>query len=515
MNGTCLHQALTNQRSSMNINAELQALIDEAQTTGTLRGLPTRHFIDGAPQSAIGGATMDTLDPGTGRVFASFASGDKDDVDIAVASARRALSGPWSLMPPTERGRILHRAAELIRVNAHRLAVVETLDSGKRLSEALGDVASAAGTFAYYAGACDKLQGDTIPLGPDYLAYTLNEPVGVTAHIIPWNYPLSTAARGIAPALAAGCTVVAKPAEQTPLTALMLAELLLQAGVPPGVCNVVTGTGRQAGAALVSHPDIHHITFTGSVTTGIDVMRAAAPNITSLVLELGGKSPVVVLADCDMDAAVDGVIGAIFENAGQICSAGSRLVIARSIHEQFVERVVARSRALGLGHGLRDPGMGPVNSEAHLHKIAGYVDRAKARGIAVRCGGNISADPQTGRGWFYEPTVLDLLSPMDEAVQEEIFGPVLCVQVFDDLDEAVALANGTPFGLVAGIYTRDFSTAHRLARAIDAGQVFINEYFAGGIAVPFGGNKRSGFGREKGLEALRSYCKVKSVAARI
>lgn len=499
----------------MNIKPELEALVTEAQTTGTLRGLPTRHFIDGAPQSAVGGAVMDTFDPGTGRVFASFAAGDSHDVDRAVGAARRAQTGPWSVMAPAERGRILHRAAELIRANAHRLAVVETLDSGKRLSEALGDVAGAAGCFAYYAGACDKLQGDSIPLGPDYLAYTVNEPIGITAHIIPWNYPLSTAARGMAPALAAGCTVVAKPAEQTPLTALMLAGLLAQAGVPPGVCNVVTGTGRDAGAALVRHPDIHHITFTGSVSTGIDVMRSAAPNITRLVLELGGKSPVVVLADCDMDAAVDGVIGAIFENAGQICSAGSRLVIARSIHEPFVERVVARARALGLGHGLRDPGMGPVNSAAHLQKIAGYVDRAKARGVSVRCGGNISADPLTGRGWFYEPTVLDQLAPLDEAVQEEIFGPVLCVQVFDDLDQAVALANGTPFGLVAGIYTRDFSTAHRLARAIDAGQVFINEYFAGGIAVPFGGNKRSGFGREKGLEALRSYCKVKSVAARI
>ena len=499
----------------MNMDTELQALVTEAQTTGTLRGLPTRHFIDGAAQSAMGGAVMETFDPGTGRVFASFAAGNKDDVDSAVASARRAQTGPWSVMAPAERGRVLHRAAELIRANAHRLAVMETLDSGKRLSEALGDVAGAAGCFAYYAGACDKLQGDSIPLGPDYLAYTVNEPVGVTAHIIPWNYPLSTAARGMAPALAAGCTVVAKPAEQTPLTALMLAELLAQAGVPPGVCNVVTGTGRDAGAALVRHPDIDHITFTGSVSTGIDVMRAAAPNITRLVLELGGKSPVVVLADCDMDAAVDGVIGAIFENAGQICSAGSRLVIARSIHQHFVERVVARARALGLGHGLRDPGMGPVNSAAHLQKIAGYVDRAKARGVSVRCGGNISADPLTGRGWFYEPTVLDQLTPMDEAVQEEIFGPVLCVQVFDDLDQAVALANGTPFGLVAGVYTRDFSTAHRLARDIDAGQVFINEYFAGGIAVPFGGNKRSGFGREKGLEALRSYCKVKSVAARI
>jgi acyl-CoA reductase-like NAD-dependent aldehyde dehydrogenase len=311
--------------------------------------------------------------------------------------------------------------------------------------------------------------------------------------------------------------VVAKPAEQTPLTALMLAELCHQAGVPAGVCNVVTGTGREAGAALVRHPGVHHITFTGSVNTGIDVMRSAAPNITRLVLELGGKSPLLVLADADLAQAADNVMGAIFENAGQICSAGSRLLVARSVHEQLVAQVTARAAALrlSLGHGLRDPGMGPLNSEAHLHKVAGYVDRARARGVAVRTGGNIRPDPQTGLGWFYEPTVLDNLSPNDEAVQEEIFGPVLCVQVFDDLEEAVALANGTPFGLVAGVFTRDLCAAHRLARDIDAGQVYINEYFAGGISVPFGGNKRSGFGREKGLEALRSYSKTKSVVARL
>jgi len=458
---------------------------------------------------------METFDPGTGLAFARFAAGNADDVDVAVRSASAALCGRWHSMSPAERGRTLHRVADLIRTNAARLAVVETLDSGKRLVEALGDVAGAANCFDYYAGACDKHQGETIPLGPDYLAYTLHEPVGVTAHIIPWNYPLSTAARGIAPALAAGCTVVAKPAEQTPLTALMLADLCLQAGLPPGVCNVVTGTGREAGAALVRHPGIHHISFTGSVTTGVDVMQSAAPNITRLVLELGGKSPIVVLQDCDLDNAVDNVLGAIFENAGQICSAGSRLVVARAIHEQLVERVVARAQALTLGHGLRNPGIGPVSSVAHLHKIAGYVERARLRGVRVRTGGNIRRDPDTGQGWFFEPTVLDDLSPMDEAVQEEIFGPVLGVQVFDDLDEAVALANGTPFGLVAGVFTRDFSTAHRLAQRIDAGQVFINEYFAGGISVPFGGNKRSGFGREKGLEALRSYSRTKSVAARL
>ncbi len=494
---------------------DLKSLVHQAQTTGTLTGLPDQHLIDGQQRPSVAGGQMQTFDPGTGKAFASFAAGDGDDVDLAVAAARAALQGPWRTTTPSQRGRILAAIAQLIEANADRLAVVESLDCGKRLVEALGDVRGAASCFAYYAGACDKHEGSSIPLGPDHLAYTVNEPVGVTAHIIPWNYPLSTAARGIAPALAAGCSVVAKPAEQTPLTCLMLAGLCLQAGLPAGVCNVVTGTGATAGAALVRHPGVDHITFTGSVATGQQVMQSAAANVTRLVLELGGKSPVVVLADCDIDAAVEGVLGGIFENAGQICSAGSRLVIARSIHDRFVQRVVDRARTLTLGHGLRNPGMGPVNSRTHLHRIAGYVDRARARGVSILCGGAISADPQTGLGWFFEPTVLGNLQPDDEVVQQEIFGPVLAVQVFDDLEEALTLANGTRFGLVAGIYTRDFAVAHRLARDIDAGQVYLNEYFAGGISVPFGGNKLSGFGREKGLEALRSYCKVKSVAARI
>lgn len=497
------------------MQTELQGLVAEAQSTGRLSSLPDGHFIGGVFCASLDGAMMETLDPGTGRAFASFAAGQADDVQAVVHAAQQALRGPWAGLAPGQRGRILRQVADLIRANGPRLAVVETLDSGKRLVEALGDVAGAANCFDYYAGACDKHQGDSMPLGPDYLAYTLNEPVGVTAHIIPWNYPLSTAARGIAPALAAGCTVVAKPAEQTPLTALMLADLCHRAGVPAGVCNVLTGTGRSAGAALVRHPGVNHITFTGSVGTGIDVMQAAAPNITRLVLELGGKSPLVVLADADIDLAADNVMGAIFENAGQICSAGSRLLVARSVHGQLLEAVAARAAALSLGHGLRDPGMGPLNSESHLQKVAGYVARARARGVKVLTGGQACTDPQTGQGWFFQPTVLDDLAAFDEAVQEEIFGPVLCVQIFDDLEQALALANGTPFGLVAGVFTRDFSAAHRLARDIDAGQVFINEYFAGGISVPFGGNKRSGFGREKGLEALRSYSKTKSVVARL
>jgi aldehyde dehydrogenase (NAD+) len=492
--------------------AELTA---EALATGTLAGLPDRHVIDGTTVPATSGRVLDVFDPGTGQVFAQVAAGDAADIDHAVDAARKALKGPWGRLAPAERGRILSRAATLIRAEAERLAVVETLDSGKRLAEAKGDVAGAARAFEYYAGACDKLHGDSIPLGPDYLAYTVNEPVGVAAQIVPWNYPISTLARGLAPALAAGCAVVAKPAEQTPLTALMLADILLRAGLPPGACNVVTGTGAQAGAPLVAHPGIDHITFTGSVATGIGVMKAAAPNVTRLVLELGGKSPIVVLADADLDAAVEGVLGAIFENAGQICSAGSRLIVDRRIHAAFVARVVARARALKIGHGLRACDMGPVNSPLQLDRIAGFVDRAKARGAKVACGGLRDVDPESGRGWFFQPTILDDLAPDDEAVTSEIFGPVLAVQVADDAAHAVALANGTAFALVAGIYTKDFSTAHRLAREIDAGQVYINEYFAGGIETPFGGNRKSGFGREKGLEALRSYCKLKSVTARL
>ncbi|MBL8830893.1 MAG: aldehyde dehydrogenase family protein [Rhodospirillales bacterium] len=458
---------------------------------------------------------MDVCDPGTASIFAQVAAGDAADIDAAVLAAQRALKGPWGRIVPAERGRILARAAAMIRAEAERLAVVETLDSGKRLVEARGDVAGAARAFEYYAGACDKLQGDSIPLGPDYLAYTLNEPAGVAAQIVPWNYPISTLARGLAPALAAGCAVVAKPAEQTPLTALMLADLLLRAGLPAGTFNVVTGTGPGAGAPLVAHPGIDHVTFTGSVVTGIGVMRAAAANVTRLVLELGGKSPVVVLADADLDAALEGVLGAIFENAGQICSAGSRLIVERRIHAAFVERIAARARSMKLGHGLRECDMGPVNSPTQLDRIAGFVDRATARGARVLCGGRRDVDPQSGRGWFFQPTVLDDLAPDDEAVTSEIFGPVLAVQIADDAAHAVELANGTEFALAAGIYTRDFATAHRLAREIDAGQVYINEYFAGGIETPFGGNRRSGFGREKGLEALRSYCRVKSVAARL
>jgi aldehyde dehydrogenase (NAD+) len=494
---------------------ELETLVARYRPGGSVEGLPATHFIAGEWTPPACGRTMESLDPGTGQPFHSFAAGDAEDVDRAVRGADAALRGAWSRVSPAARGAVLARAAVLIREAAARLAFAETLDSGKPLQEAEGDVQGAARCFEYYAGLPDKIEGRTIPLGPEHLGYTSWEPIGVTAHIIPWNYPLSTFARGIAPALAAGCTVVAKPAEQTPLTALMLAEILVRAGLPEGVLNVVTGTGAQAGAPLVGHPLVRQVTFTGSTATGIEVMRAAARNVTSVLPELGGKSPVVVLRDADLDAAVDGVVGAIFENAGQICSAGSRLVVERAVHAEMVERLVARARAIRLGHGFRRPDMGPISSAQQREKIAAFVNEARARGLEIATGGTATADPQTGLGWFYEPTIIDRVPVDDPIAQEEIFGPVLAVQVVEDAEEALAVANSTRFALVGGVYTRDFAAAHDLARRIDAGQVYINEYFAGGIALPFGGNRMSGFGREKGVDALRTYMKLKSVAARV
>ncbi|PTM43577.1 aldehyde dehydrogenase family protein [Bosea sp. 124] len=490
-------------------------LIEEARSTGTVAGLPRGHFIDGRIVASVSGREMESSDPGRGAPFASVAAGGAEDVATAVAAARAALSGPWSRMTPAARGEILMRASQLLCERAARFAVVETLDSGKLLAESEGDVGGVVRTFAYYAGAADKLQGDSVPLGPDYLGVTIEEPVGVVAQIVPWNYPLSTAARGIAPALAAGCTLVVKPAEQTPFTTLMLAELLHEAGLPDGVLNVVAGTGAEAGAALVAHPGIDHITFTGSVATGQRVMRAAAEHATRLQLELGGKSPVVLMADCEIETAIEGVIGAIYENAGQICSAGSRLIVEKAIAENVLGRLVARVEAMTLGHGLGDAAIGPINSVQQLARIESHVERARAAGNRILTGGSTVRPEDCGGGWFYRPTIVLARGLDDPLVQEEIFGPVLTVQIVSGLEEAIAAANATSYALVAGIYTRDHAQAWRFARAVDAGQVYINEFFAGGVAMPFGGNRKSGFGRAKGMAGLRSYCKLKSVVARL
>lgn len=497
------------------MNAGLRALIGEFRQSGTLSGLPRDQFIAGAYRPELTRETLESFDPGSGQAFARFAAGGAAEVDQAVAAARSALRGAWGDATPAERGRVLAAIAQQVSAHADRLALVESLDSGKRLCEAQADMRGVVRSFEYYAGAADKMQGDSFPLGKDYLGWSVDEPIGVAAQIIPWNYPLGAAARGIAPALAAGCTVVAKPAEQTSLTALLLAELASAAGLPDGVLNIVTGAGASAGAALVAHPGIDHISFTGSVATGQQVMRAAADKPTRVLLELGGKSPLVVLADADLEQALDGVIGAIYENAGQICSAGSRLIVERSVHGSFVERLLERVNQLTLGHGLDNPDLGPVNSPAHLGRIAAHVAAAAARGNAILAGGSVAQPENAPGGWFYRPTVIAARCAQDPVVQQEIFGPVLVVQAADDLEEAIALANGTDYALAAGIYTKDLAQACRFARRVDAGQVYINEYFAGGIEVPFGGNRKSGFGREKGLQAIRSYCKLKSIVARV
>jgi acyl-CoA reductase-like NAD-dependent aldehyde dehydrogenase len=478
-----------------------------------IEAIDLHPYIDGARRRAQG-ETCPTHDPASGEVLRQVPVADAAIVDEAVASAKRALKGPWAKVTPAERSRMLLRVAQEIRGDAEKLAIVESLDSGKPLREAKGDIETSARYFEYYAGIADKLQGDTIPLGPDFVSFTLHEPIGATAHIIPWNFPLVTTARGLAPALAAGATAVVKPAEQTPLTALMLPHYLERAGIPAGVVSVVCGPGRTTGAPLVAHPDIAHVTFTGSVATGKAVMAAAASHVASVTMELGGKSPVVVLADADFDAALEGVLKAIFTNAGQVCSAGSRLVIERGCADAFLRALVARIKSFTFGRGLDNPDIGPVISKQQLLKIESIVEASVSAGAELLTGGRIHR-PQGLDGWFFEPTVLVAGDASTLAVQEEIFGPVLTVQIADDFEHACELAECTSFGLVAGIYTRDISKALRFSRRVSGGQVFINQYFAGGVETPFGGTKNSGFGREKGLEGLKAYYTVKTVTARI
>lgn len=477
--------------------------------TGRLEALPQGHFIDGKVTPASN-RKMESYDPARAEAFAEFSLGDDADMDKAIASAERAAK-LWRQVTPGERCRILNTVARLFRENADRLSVIEVVDSGKTLAEAQGDVQSSARLFEYYAGAADKLDGRSVNLGPAYTAFTVREPVGVTGHIIPWNYPTSTFARGVAPALAAGCSVVAKPAETTPFTALVMAELLCEAGVPEGLVNVVTGLGADVGAQMARDPRIKQLTFTGSVSTGINVAQMAAPNVTRLTLELGGKSPLIAFADADPEKVADGAYWAIFSNSGQICSAGSRLILHEAIRDDVLAILGERAKSIKTAHGLTAPDMGAINSELHLSRIKTHVDAAKSRGANLLTGGDVTVDADTGKGWFFQPTVIADLAADDPAVQDEIFGPVLSVQNFETEDEAVQLANGTEFGLIASVYTQDVGRAMRIASAMDCGQVSVNDYWAGGLELPFGGNKKSGYGREKGWEGLDAYTKVKSI----
>jgi aldehyde dehydrogenase (NAD+) len=466
------------------------------------------HFIAGRWCDPANGWWFETVNPATGETLAEVARGDADDVDRAVTAARSAFES-WGFSDPLTRGRLLAAIAERIRAEAHELARLESLDNGKPLRQARVDVEVAARYFEFYAGAVDKVGGQTIPVAGDFLDYTLREPLGVCAQIVPWNYPLQIGSRGIAAPLAVGNCVVVKPAEETPLTTLELARIGAEVGLPPGTLNVVCGYGEEAGVALARHAGINHITFTGSVEVGSAVMAAAAANIVPVTLELRGKSPNVVFASADLDRAVPLIVNSIIQNAGQTCSAGSRLLVEEAIHEPVVTRMLERFATLRLGPGLNDPDLGPLISARQCERVRAYLELARGEGVAVR---QAAVQDSLPEGYYVPATLLDGVTAQSRLFQEEIFGPVVAVTTFRDEQEVICLANSTAYGLVAAVWASNVAQAHRVARRIRAGQVFINSYGAGGGAeMTFGGYGKSGFGREKGLEALRSYTQVKNV----
>lgn len=455
---------------------------------------------------------FDDIDPATGETIAEVARCGSSEVDAAVSAARATFELDWSRRAPSERASVLTRIAEAIRRNSQQLERLESLDTGKPLSQARADVEVAARYFDFYAHTLEAMYGTTIPLGESVFAYTLREPHGVTAHIVPWNYPVQMCGRTVAPALAAGNCSVLKPAEEASLTTVWIARLALEAGLPAGAFNVVPGLGEEAGAALAAHSGIDHLSFTGSNEVGRLVSRAAAENIVPLTVELGGKSPNIVFADADLERAVPTIIRSIIQNAGQTCSAGSRLLVDERAHDQVLDAVAERLRNVRLGAGIDDPDMGPLITERQVAHVQELVDQGCDAGELILGGRRPNGDTLR-HGFFFEPTLLDCVEVDAPIAREEVFGPVLVASTFRGLDEAAYLANATGYGLVAGIWTRDISIAHRLVREIHAGQVFVNTYGAGGgVELPFGGRKRSGHGREKGFEGLLAFTRTKSVA---
>jgi phenylacetaldehyde dehydrogenase len=472
-------------------------------------------LIDGDWVPAASGETFETLNPATEEVLAEVAHGQAEDIDRAVAAARRAFDweSPWRRMNASDRGRLIWKIAELIEENGDELAMLESLDNGKPFAIArAADVALAADLFRYMAGWPTKIEGSTVPISAlpapgEYLAYTLREPVGVVGQIIPWNFPLLMAAWKLGPVLACGCTVVLKPAEQTPLSALRLGELLQEAGLPDGVVNIVTGYG-DAGAALAAHDDVDKVAFTGSTEVGKLIVKAAAGNLKKVTLELGGKSPNVVYADADLESAIVGAANGIFFNHGQCCNAGSRLYVEKPVFDEIVSGVADAARSIKVAPGT-DPEsqMGPLISDEQFEKVLGYLDSGQSAGAEAVVGGGRAAD----RGYFVQPTVLTNTNADMKVVREEIFGPVVCAIPFDSPEEIVPVANDTNYGLAAGVFTRDISKAHRTAHRLRAGTVWINTYHVFDAAMPFGGYKESGWGREMGSQVLNNYLETKSV----
>lgn len=462
---------------------------------------------------AAHGGTFDTINPATGEVIASVAEGRDEDVDRAVSAARSAFeSGEWRGMNPHKRARLLHRLADLVEANADELGELETKDNGKPYFESRKiDVPSVVGNFRYFAGLADKITGDTIPVAGPFLNYTLREPIGVVGAIIPWNYPLSMATWKVAPALACGCTVVLKPAEETPLTAIRLGELAAEAGFPAGVLNVVPGFGETAGAALVRHPGVDAISFTGSTEVGKIIVREAAETLKKVSLELGGKSPNVVFADADMSAALRGTSSGIFYGKGEVCAAGSRILVEASIYDDFVEAFKAKAEKMVVGDPMESTTrLGAIVSEAQMERVLGYVDAGKSEGAKLVTGGERAQ--VNGRGNFVTATVFADVDPEMTIAREEIFGPVASIIPFADVDDAIRKANDTIYGLAAGVWTRDIGKAHRMASAIEAGTVWVNTYNMYDPGSPFGGFKQSGFGRDLGFQsAIEKYTHLKSV----
>lgn len=478
-------------------------------------GGPKKMFIGGEWVESASGKTFETINPATEEKLADVYEGDAEDVDRAAEAAHRAFyDGPWwNKFSASKRGQIVWRIGELIEQNREELAALDTLDNGKPISETLNvDTVLAADIFKYYGGMATKIQGETIPVAGPFLNYTLREPVGPVGQIIPWNFPLLMAAWKLAPALACGCTLVLKPAEQTPLSALRLAELCQEAGVPDGVVNVVPGYGPTAGAAIVRHPKLEKVAFTGSTEVGREIMREAAGNLKRVSLELGGKSPNIILPDARLDDALKGVMMGMFFNQGEVCCAGSRLFVDKRIKDEFVGSLVEHAASLKVGDPL-DPEtrMGAQVSREQFDKILGYIEAGKKEGAKVLTGGG----PARDRGYFVQPTVFDGVEDGMTIAREEIFGPVIAAMEFEDLDELVRRANDTRYGLAAGVWTQDIDKAHYLARKLRAGTVWVNCYNQFDSASPFGGYKESGFGREMGFHAVDLYTEVKSVWVRV